>query len=635
MKKKSFGSLVSVPILILLSISALFQFSPVAIASNPNCPSNEILHVTSYGGAPSSFNTLTGYNPAGFLMAELEWASGGTPINSPLGIPQNYSTVSDNVTSNSNYTVWTVHIRPGEKWSDGTNITAADYISDYSPNFALNPSFDPIGIHSEVTSVTAVGSNTVVFTLNQSDAHFPDKMDINLAAPLYPKSFTSNNASFNGFGTVVTSGPFYHYNYVAGSNTVNLYKNPYFTPQPSVCEIKWNLVESESQDSTYIASGASDLAPVVPSAVSSLLSIPGVQILPQPDEYMTFLGYNVTQYPYNMTQFRQALVFGINQTALVDGAFSGYASPAYTAEGSVAPQSIYYNSNQMQYSFNQNKSTALLSSIGITKGSDGFLQYPNRTDVSLTIWADTDVTMNTIAAQSVQSDLETLGFKVNLELASTSTLIGYLFSNTFNADNDIVLHTTNAYNAGDPFFIAQAWPITMFPEPFDGTWENPPSAQAAYQGNLTALTRTANAASIRTYLGNIEALNAQYLPGIPLVYGDNIFAYRTDHFTNWPSGNSSYIFESFFWNYTALAGLQPVGSNSTSSSSTSPSISTTSTASVSSTSSVASSSSSTATSASSSTASSSSSSLLLIATVVIVIIVVAAVAAALLRRARK
>jgi peptide/nickel transport system substrate-binding protein len=304
---------------------------------------------------------------------------------------------------------------------------------------------------------------------------------------------------------------------------------------------------------------------------------------------------------------------------------------ANAAEGGVSNLSSWYNPNQVSYNYDQNRSLSLLSSVGITKGSSGYLSYPNGTAVTLTIWADTDVTMNSIAAQIVQSDLTQLGFKVSMQLTSTSTLIGYLFGNTYDAYNGaMVLHTSNAYFPGDPFYDAQPYPITIdIPQPFDGTWENPPSVQHEFQSNLSALTATNDPTLTRTYLNNIQAINAQYLPGISLAYGDNLFAYSTARFTNWPSSPTSYIFETYYWNDTALATIAPVGA--TTSTTTSPSV----TSSPSTTSSSTSSTSSPTTTTQSTSTSTSSSNLLLISVAVVVVVIIVVVAAvALMRRKR-
>jgi len=608
-------------------------FLPNSSAQSQSCPSNDILHFTAYGGSPTTFNILGAYNPPGFFISQLQYKAGGFAEDSPLGVPQNYSTVADSITSNSNYTTWTIHIKAGQRWSDGKNITADDYVSEWSPNFALNPGFDPQLLHTEVVSVKAVNVSTVVFNLNQSDARLPEKIDTVLDTVLYPQSFTSQGASFNGFGTAVTEGPFYVSNYSAGSNTVVLLRNPNYNPLPQVCEIIWNFVESESADATYIASGSSDLAPVVPSSVPSLLAIPNIHILRQPAEFYSSLSYNVTNYPYNMTAFRQALVYGINQSAIVQQAFDGYALPAYSAEGGVTNASSWYSPNQAKYNYDMNQSLSLLSSIGIKKGSSGYLAYPNGTAITLTIWADTDVTMNSIAAQIIQANLQQLGFKVSLQLTSTSTLIGYLFGNTYNAYNGaMVLHTSNAYFPGEPYYDAQPFYNTIYiPEPYDGTWQNPPSVQHQFQSNLSALTATNDPALTRTYLNNIQAMNAQYLPGISLDYGDNLFAYSTQHFTNWPSTPTSYMFETYFWNDTALATIAPVGGSTSTMTSSSVSSQSTTSSSIGGSSS---SSSSTTSAAQTTSSSSSSNGLLLPIAVVVVVIIIIAAAVAFLRRGR-
>ena len=615
--------------ILILGVSPLAVNLPHGSAQSQNCPSNDILHFTAYGGSPTTFNILGAYNPPGFFTSQLQYKAGGFAEDSPLGTPQNYTTVADSITSNSNYTVWTIHIKAGQHWSDGTNITASDYANEWNPSFALNSAFDPQLLHTEVVSVNAINASTVVFNLNQSDARLPEKIDTVLDTVLYPQSFTSQGPAFNGFGTAVTEGPFYVSNYTAGSNTVVLLRNPYYDPLPQVCEIIWNFVESESSDATYIASGSSDLAPVVPGSVQSLISIPNIHILNQPAEFYTSLSYNITNYPYNMTEFRQAIVYGINQSALVQQSFNGYASTAYAAEGGVSNLSSWYNPNQSKYSYDVNQSLSLLSSIGITKDSSGFLSYPNGTAVTLTIWADTDVTMNSIAAQIIQANLQQLGFKVSLQLTSTSTLIGYLFGNTYDVYNGaMVLHTSDAYFPGDPFYDAQPFFNTIYiPEPFDGIWENPSNVQAQYQNNLSALTKTNDPTLTRTYLNNIQSLNAEYLPGISLMYGDNLFAYSTAHFTNWPSTADSYLFETYFWNDTALATIAPVAASTSTSSTVAISPSSTLT-----TSSATSISSTTPAQTSSSSTSSNQNGLLLPVAAIVIVVIIIALAAAVLRR---
>src|SRR4029077_19799606 len=97
-------------------------------------------------------------------------------------------------------------------------------------------------------------------------------------------------------------------------------------------------------------------------------------------------------------------------------------------------------------------------------------------------------------------------------------------------------------------------------------WEYPPSADAAYNSNKSAIDNTSDPSQVNHYLSNIQALNSQFLPVIVLNYPDNLYAYSTQHWTGWPS---RFFYAGSWLNDTALAVLQPVTGSSTSTSSNS------------------------------------------------------------------
>ncbi len=533
-----------------------------AQSNSSSCSSSSVLKLTEYGGVPNSFNLLTASITSSYTVAFMEYLS-IYPVVAPNGYFDWNDSISDAITHNANYTQWTFHVRPGLMWSDGTNVTAQDILNTYSSQFALNPTYDFVNAHTEVVSIQKLNTSTAQFNLNASDAHFPEKISSLIYTAVYPQSVISQGANTTNFGTDIVDGPFYVANYTSGSTTLVMLRNPYYRPLPKVCEIDINFVETESQTSTYLEGGTSDFAPIVPNVASSILANPNLKILQQPGEYVTTINWNVTRYPYNMTQFRQALVYGINQSAIVQNAFAGYGSTAYNAEGGVPTFSSWYNSHQSNYSYSPSQATTLLSSIGIKMGSDGFLQYPNGTDVSLTLWADTDVTSNEIAAGIVQSSLQSLGFKVTtLEATSMGTLIGYDYHNTFNIQNNLIIHTSGGPVFGDAYLDGEpAWFVyNPYVQPAHNLY--PPSIDNEYNGNKTALEGTADPALESQYLSNIQSLNSQYLPQLVLDYAPALMAYNTQRFTNWPSTYMYYI-AAPEWNDTALALLTPAGSSTT------------------------------------------------------------------------
>lgn len=580
---------------------------------------------------PNSLNALTlTTGSSGGIFIGMEYY--GSPVAAPNGSLDTAAAVTDWISHNANYTQWVFNVKPGLKWSDGTNVTSNDILTTFSSAFGFNSTYDYLGMGPEVTSETALNSSAAEFNLNVSDAHWPDKFNWDLYSPVYSASFiNSQGVASNNFGTDVVTGPFYASNYQSGQTLMTMLRNNYFyttgMPEPQISQIDVNFVESLALTTSIVQSGSTDLAPIEPANAQSVLKNPNIHILDEKGLYISDIQYNDSIYPYNMTTFRQALAYGINQTAFINAALDGYGLPAYSAEGVVSPSaSLWYNSGQTTYSYSPTEALKLLGQMGITKGPSGHLQYSNGTAVSLSLWTDTDNTEDPLGAASIVTDLQYLGFTVNLQTSSVSNIVGDYNSNQNGIRSGMILSTENPPVWGNPYLDAlPAWDVYWLATTPNPYWESPPSADAQYQSNFSAFLGTANQTLEHQYLDNIQALNSANLPTLVLAYPDALWAYNTQYWTNWPTGYIEYGAQ--IMNATAFASLQPVGAQSTT---TSQSSSTTAT-----TQSSSSSQQSITTNSSSTTTSSSSDTLTLAAVAVVVVIIVAGAAAYLLRRRPK
>ena len=541
-------------------------------ASGLSCPTSETLRLTTFP-LPASFNMLTSTTLSGYIMAALLQNTVYPYVTFANGSLDWNSSITDWVSHNSNYTVWQFNVKPGLQWSNGQPITAQDILNTYSQNYALNSSYDLVGAGPEVQSERAVNSSTAEFVLNQTDAHFAERISLMIFENVQPASSIAQGPAANLFNQNVTDGPYFIAQpYVSGSSQVVLDRNPNYKPLPSACQLIVNFVESSSQLSEFLTSGSTDVAgPVDPSSVSADLHNPSIHLIDEKGVNIMTLQYNVTSYPYNMTAFRQALAFSVNQSQILKQALSGYAVPAYSAEGGVSPTAgPLYDQSVPQYSFNQTQALSLLQSIGITKGSDGVLQYKNGTAVSLNLITDSDQTFDVVAAGIAQANLQQLGFHVSTQVLSGQTITGDFPGNVNDIQHAMILYTS----IGGAFF-QNAWTdaqpgyhVYLLSYGVGGNyWEYPPSANDQYNSNLTALDNTSNAAQEKTYIDSIQSLNAKYLPVVTLAYPDEIWAYNTQHWTGWPS---RYFYVGSWLNDTALAAVQPVsiGSSTTGSTST-------------------------------------------------------------------
>ncbi|MFI5419386.1 MAG: ABC transporter substrate-binding protein [Nitrososphaerales archaeon] len=508
---------------------------------------------------PNSLNSLTiTTGSAAYYISQIELLS-ASPPPFPNGTLDWAQSVTDWITSNSNYTQWTFNVKPGLRWSNGENVTSNDILTTFGPKFVLNPQYDLFGLHTEVQNEYALNSSAAVFDLNASDAHFSEKLCSCTYSVVYPASvIDSQGANFTYFGTGIADGPFYVSNYTSGSFQMVMLRNPYYTPQPAISEIDVSFVDSLSLTTSYLVSGSTDIAPIEPTNAQAVLNNPNLRVFDNKAFDITTLEYNDTAYPYNMTAFRQALAFGINQTQIVSQAFNGYALTAYNSEGIVSPtSSVWYNPNITMYNYNQTKSVALLQSIGITKGSEGLMHYPNGTVVSLGLWADTDLQQDVIAVGIVRSLLTSLGFQVNLQTTSAASIIGDYSSGLNNVRSGMILYTSRSPIFGYPYLDTQpGWNVYWLPTVANVNWEYPPNLDAQYQSNLSAFDATNNVGLEKTYLNNIQSLNSKSLPTLVLAYPDEPYGYNIHQWTNWPM---YFVYQGSIFNQSGMASLQVSG----------------------------------------------------------------------------
>ena len=607
--RRSLYKLSAFVILLLLVFAGSFPFlvrNSYAQTSN-SCPDNMVLRGAYYGGAPRNLNLLLS---PGFL--NIMTNRGIDSVLSPLSVPDNNDSIVDWMTHNANYTQWTMNITPGLKWSDGTPITSADILATYSNKFAFNSSYDFTGAHAEVTSETALNSSAVQFNLNKSDALFPITIGNQVLTSVAPAEVINQQGPTATLFNAPDSGPWQSVNYTAGDTTMKLIRNPYYSPKVGPCELDMSFPETRSTIANLLIGGSIDFGPIDTQSAAAVLATPNLHIMDEVSQNNMQLNYNITLYPLNMTAFRQALVFAINQSAVVQQAEVGYATTAYSSEGTVPNFfKTVYDPNQMNYTFNPQQALTLLASIGITKGSDGLLHYKNGTAVSLSITAGNNAD-EAITTRIVVADLNQIGITTTV----TSENINTLFGIPKETAGQIVLSHNGAEVFPSPQFDAlPGWDVYTVPPLANIHWMYPPNIDSQYYSNLSVIQKTTDSAQVTKAINNIQQLGAQYLPVIILAWPDVLYGYSTARWINWPQYPSTWMQVGGVNDNGLFSSLQPANINAQSSSSTSSSASTV----LSSSSASSSSTSNAASSSSSSSASSYTNTAGILAVIVIVI----------------
>jgi peptide/nickel transport system substrate-binding protein len=527
-----FKHIVIIVVLSLVSLSFLPIVTPFHSSSQINTTPSGFLRVTLVG-QPTSLNQLTA--PSNCVscweIMELEnafgmpvWQNGSFDVQAGL---------FNGVTTNANATVWNLNIRSGATWSDGNPITSDDvnFTFGLKSNYIMNTARDFIRLTQEIKSVNVVNSSDIEFVLGVSDSRFGYVMSSQYYYMIVPEHVWAgqNYTSNNNFQQDVTSGPFYHLAYNGGSSLV-LKANPHYWDGPGLAEIDVNFVSSNSVSESLLTNNQTDLAQVDLSAISQFQNNPQYSLKIEPDRGILYAEYNVSEAPFNEQTFRQAMAYAINTSAIVQDVYSGYATPGVDAPGLIPPSaSAWYNQSATGYDYSLSQAKSRLVSIGYSYNSAGSLLYPNGTAVSLRVYTDTDVPSDALAAGQVVTYLQALGITTTLtqgpldQIAQNYSLAqGGIRSGVYVGSTMTPLFGLGYLDVQPAFRLYYPWFVE------EAQWITPTSANNQYRSWVDIVNSSVVESQVSQAILNIDALNAEYVPLIPLAYPDTAWVWRNN-----------------------------------------------------------------------------------------------------------
>jgi peptide/nickel transport system substrate-binding protein len=289
---------------------------------------------------------------------------------------------------------FTLHLRPGVTWSDGTPFTSADVL------FTMQAVFDPrsesvvanqLTVAGEPIAAAAPDDHTIVLTyaapsgpgLRLLDALVilpKHKLEGALAAGTFAKSWDSATPPSDLVGT----GPFLLREYIPGQRIV-LDRNPRYwrkaadgTQLPYLDRIVLQVVPDQDAELLRLESGDSDLtqSELRPDDYVSArrsedqgrLKVEELGVGVDADAFWFRLKpeawKNDPRFAFvNKPEFRRAISHAVDREAFAENVFLGAAVPIW---GPVTPGNrIWFSPNVPRYPHNVNKAKEILKSIGL------------------------------------------------------------------------------------------------------------------------------------------------------------------------------------------------------------------------------------------------------------------------------
>lgn len=326
---------------------------------------------------------------------------------------------------------YTFKLKPGVTYSDGSPVTVKDYV------FAMKVLHDPTydgesdllslnivggkdyhdGKADEISGIKVIDDQTVEITVTEATALTRDVLGDVAFIPehYYGKDFKKGNMdslkSLND--KPLGSGPYVMKKFAPGQEVVFEANENYFRGAPKVKNVIYKTTAEETKLS-MLESGEIDMDMITVNEdnveEAKLLGFLDLNIFPTN-------GYGYIAFNHNLEKFkdqkvRQALMYGLNRSEIVEIIYGKYANPINIPESSVSW--AYTDENIEAYDFNPETAKQLLDEAGWVVGASG-TREKNGEKLTIDFSATADNPVVDALLPVMSSNYKDLGIEVKAE----------------------------------------------------------------------------------------------------------------------------------------------------------------------------------------------------------------------------
>ncbi len=238
---------------------------------------------------------------------------------------------------------WTFHLRDGLKWSDGSDLTANDFVFAWKricdPETAapyaetvlsmVKGYDDAIGGNTDALAVTAPDDKTFVVELSAPCPFFDS---LAAFATLMPVQQATIEANGDGWAvsadTYVSNGPFYMTEWEVGSH-ITFSKNPYYWNADAIKLDKLTFVLMEDANAAYSAYQNGDVMMIKDVPTEEIPSLTGKEdFFVDPIIGTYYINLNCEKECFQDANVRKALSLAIDRNYVANTLMQGTYSPA-------------------------------------------------------------------------------------------------------------------------------------------------------------------------------------------------------------------------------------------------------------------------------------------------------------------
>ena len=482
------------------------------ITTRSNEPQNPLI--------PTNTNEVGGGNIIDMVFAGLvSYKVDGTPQNE----------VAESIESDDNQT-WTVKLKKGWKFSDGTDIKAKNFVDAWNYGAAVKNAqfnsyfFDPIKGYAEASAegstvttlsgLKVVDDTTFTVELNSPQSDFPVRLGYSAYVPL-PDSALKDAASIKAFGEdPVGNGPYKLAKKGAWEHNkqIALVPNKEYKGNRAVKNDGLTFVFYKDEDSAYsdLQAGNLDILDNVPqSALQTFKTATDIQPFSKPGS--VFQSFTI---PGSLKHFgagaegnlrRQAISMAIDRAAITDKIFFGSRTPATDFGSPVLPGYSTDLKGSEVLKSNPDQAKKLWAEADAISPWDGSFKIAYNADSDHKFWVDaaTNQITNTLGIKASGAPYPT--FDVFRKVIGDRT-IKTAFRTGWQADYP------SLFNYLGPLYASGS---------ADGKGSNDGDYKSKAFDALLAKAESSNSDAERIqFLQDAEVILLQDLPSVPLWYSN-------------------------------------------------------------------------------------------------------------------
>ncbi len=229
--------------------------------------------------------------------------------------------LADSITSKSD-TVWTVKLRGGRVFSDGTPVDASAVQYNWSRIADPAQRSPSASVAQQIASMNVVDPTTLEVTLKEPNAQFPAL--VAQSSLTFIGSPTAWEAAGTGFGSSPVGAGAYMFKEWQRGAQLTLERNPKYKGKTYLNQIVVKYIADETQRLNTLTTGGADIDIIGdPQTVNTAKQQPNIGVARAAQSGGNNIFFNLTKPPFDDLRARQAIAYAFDGKAMNDALNGG------------------------------------------------------------------------------------------------------------------------------------------------------------------------------------------------------------------------------------------------------------------------------------------------------------------------